>query len=146
MRGRIFFTFTIRMLEVSQLKERKKEIIARLKIRNYDGEAQIDKVLELDTKRKSTQAALDQLLSQINSSSKEIGELFKEGKTEEANKLKEGAPALKEQGKDMGDTLAKIEKLKPPFLKFQIVPTSWYLLENLLKIMRSQKNTVISLL
>lgn len=97
------------MLEVSQLKTSKEEIVARLKVRNFDGEKQIDSILELDARRKSTQGELDELLAQINSSSREIGELFKAGKTEEANKLKESAPALKDKSKDLGETLNVIE-------------------------------------
>jgi len=97
------------MLEVSQLKARKEEIIARLKVRNFDGEKLIDNILELDTLRKSTQGDLDEILSQINTSSKEIGELFKAGKTEAANEVKGSIPALKEKSKDLGDKLNIIE-------------------------------------
>jgi len=97
------------MLEVSQIKASKEELIERLKVRNFDGAAQLDKILELDDKRKSTQGQLDELLSEINSSSKKIGELFKAGNTDGANQLKEGVPALKEQSKDLGDQLNLLE-------------------------------------
>jgi len=97
------------MLEVSRLKSSKKEIIARLKVRNFDGEKLIDKVLELDGRRKSTQGELDEILYQINTSSKEIGEFFKAGKTEEANKLKGNIPNLKDNSKELGDKLNIIE-------------------------------------
>lgn len=98
------------MLEIAQIKDRKEEIIERLKVRNFDGAAQINSVLEIDARRKSTQSEQDELLSKINSSSKVIGELFKTGKSEEANKLKETIPGLKEQSKELGDTLSNLEK------------------------------------
>jgi len=97
------------MLEIAQLKDRKEEIIERLKVRNFDGAAQIESVLEIDDKRKSTQGDLDNLLAQINSSSKEIGELFKSGKTDEANKLKENIPTLKDETKKLGESLTQLE-------------------------------------
>ncbi|MBL4657521.1 MAG: serine--tRNA ligase [Flavobacteriales bacterium] len=97
------------MLEINQIRDRKEEIIERLKVRNFDGAGQIDEVLAIDDKRKSTQGELDKLLSQINVSSKEIGELFKAGKAEEANKLKADVPALKEQAKELGDGLSSLE-------------------------------------
>ena len=97
------------MLEISQLKSSKQEIIARLKVRNFDGEKLIDKVLELDGRRKSTQGELDEILYQINTSSKEIGEFFKAGKTEEANKLKGNIPTLKDNSKELGDKLNILE-------------------------------------
>ena len=97
------------MLEINRIRDRKEEIIERLKVRNFDGAGQIDEVLAIDDKRKSTQGALDKLLSQINVSSKEIGELFKAGKAKEANKLKADVPALKEQAKELGDGLSSLE-------------------------------------
>jgi len=98
------------MLEVSQIKSGRAELIKRLKVRNYDGESQIQEVLDLDEQRKSTQGELDELLAQQNASSKKIGELFKTGRVEEANKLKENAPALKEQVKELGNSLSKTEE------------------------------------
>ncbi|MBL4577782.1 MAG: serine--tRNA ligase, partial [Flavobacteriales bacterium] len=98
------------MLEVSQIKSGRAELIKRLKVRNYDGESQIQEVLDLDEQRKSTQGELDELLAQQNASSKKIGELFKTGRVEEANKLKEDAPALKEQVKELGNSLSKTEE------------------------------------
>ena len=116
------------MLEVSQLKVSKEEIIARLKVRNFDSEKLIEQVLELDTLRKSTQGDLDEVLSQINVSSKDIGELFKAGNTEEANKVKQSIPSLKERSKDLGDKLNTIEGeirsilLKIPNRPHELVP------------------------
>lgn len=117
------------MLEISQLRERKDEIATRLKVRNFDGEMQIENVLALDDKRKATQSQLDELLSQINSSSKEIGELYKSGNKDKADKVKANIPDLKDQTKELGVTLSKIENeikailLDIPNCPNKLVPT-----------------------
>ena len=97
------------MLEVSQIKASKDELIDRLQVRNFDAREPVNKIIELDEKRKLTQGQLDTLLSKINASSKEIGELFKLGKTGEANGIKEGISSLKVQSKELGETLSLIE-------------------------------------
>jgi len=98
------------MLEVSQISANKDELIDRLKVRNFDAQEPVKKVAELDEKRKSTQGQLDALLSKINTSSKEIGELFKIGKTTQANEIKDGIASWKGQSKELAETLSEIER------------------------------------
>ena len=71
------------MLEVSRIREEKDVIIERLKVRNIDVSEKLEEVLSLDTKRKETQLVMDNDLTELNSLSKEIGNLFKSGKIEE---------------------------------------------------------------
>ena len=47
-----------------------------------------DEVIKLDEERKSTQTNLDHGLAEANKIAKSVGQLFKEGKQEEANLLK----------------------------------------------------------
>jgi len=61
--------------------------------------------LELDEKRRSIQTELDATLAESNKLSKEIGTLFKTGKAQEANVLKEKTAGLKEASKKLGDDL-----------------------------------------
>ena len=65
----------------------------------------IGKVLELDEKRRSIQTELDATLAESNKLSKEFGMLFKSGKAQEANALKEKTAGLKEASKQLGDDL-----------------------------------------
>jgi len=53
---------------------------------------------------------LDNTLAQINTISKQIGELFKSGKTGEANELKSKTTELKENSKKLNESLTNIEK------------------------------------
>lgn len=93
------------MLQLQNIRENKESIITALKKRNIDAAPMIAKVLELDEKRRSIQTELDATLAESNKISKEIGVLFKTGKAQEANDLKEKTAGLKEASKKLADDL-----------------------------------------
>ncbi|MEA1786497.1 serine--tRNA ligase [Arenibacter sp. GZD96] len=94
------------MLQLHTIREDKEGIISALANRNIDARTLIEEVLALDEKRRETQTKLDATLAEANKRSKEIGELFKSGKTKEANVLKEQTGNLKEISKELSDVLA----------------------------------------
>ena len=96
------------MLQLQTIREKKDEIINALKKRNIDASPLVNGVLELDEKRRATQTQLDNILAESNKLSKEIGILFKSGKPQEANKLKEKTGALKEESKDLSEQLNSV--------------------------------------
>jgi seryl-tRNA synthetase len=98
------------MLQVSTIREHKARILAALAKRNKDFSAEIDQILLLDDLRKKTQGQLDSNLSEANKLSKEIGDLFKSGKKDEADGLKSQVALLKEASKAMEITLAETEE------------------------------------
>ena len=98
------------MLQLSALRENTERIIKRLSIKNFDGKEIIPGIILLDDKRKETQKKLDDNFAQGNIIAKEIGNLFKSGKTEEAGRLKEQTAELKSQAKELSDTLENIKK------------------------------------
>lgn len=93
------------MLQLQAIRDNKSEIIEALKKRNIDASSLIEGVLKLDEKRRATQTELDNTLAESNKLSKEIGELFKGGKAQEANALKEKTGVLKEGSKKLGEDL-----------------------------------------
>nr|WP_297786786.1 serine--tRNA ligase [uncultured Allomuricauda sp.] len=93
------------MLQIQNIRENKESIITALKKRNIDAAPMISKVLELDEKRRSIQTEMDATLAESNKLSKEIGMLFKTGKAQEANVLKEKTAGLKEASKKLGEDL-----------------------------------------
>lgn len=97
------------MLQVAVVRENKEEIIKRLEIRNLPAKELVDQVLELDDKRKKTQQELDGNLAEANALSKEIGQLFKEGKAAEANEMKAKTAELKELNHKGTEALHSIE-------------------------------------
>lgn len=93
------------MLQLQAIREQKDEMITAFKKRNIDGSVLLEEVLQLDEKRRATQTRLDSVLAESNSLSKEIGVLYKSGKTQEANGLKEKTATLKEESKQLSDEL-----------------------------------------
>lgn len=98
------------MLQIHYIRDNKQEVIDRLAIRGFDATQTIEQILEVDTKRRNTQTELDSLLAEMNSASKEIGQLFKEGKAAEANVLKEKTTQLKESTHQLQGALHEVEK------------------------------------
>ena len=89
------------MLLISTIRNNPEEVISRLEIKNFDGKATIDQIIEVDSARRKTQTELDQLLAHQNSLARQIGDLFKSGKQAEANDLKNKSSALKDESKQL---------------------------------------------
>ena len=93
------------MLQVDFIKENFSKVIDSLKKRNKDYSSDLKKIIDFNENRKKQQTKLDALLSEINNLSKQIGELFKNGKVEEANKLKKNVEIIKPEVKLLQDLL-----------------------------------------
>ena len=93
------------MLQVSYIRENKEKVINGLKKRHFKELELIDKILELDEKRRATQTELDNILSESNKISKEIGALMKAGKKEEAENAKIKTADYKELSKNLSSKL-----------------------------------------
>jgi seryl-tRNA synthetase len=76
--------------------------------RNIDIKPKLQKIIELDKKRRTTQSNLDNLLSESNQIAKKVGECFKEGKVQKAKIHKEKASISKKESKKVLDILNKI--------------------------------------
>ena len=93
------------MLQVDFIKENFSKVIDSLKKRNKDYSSDLKKIIDFNENRKKQQTKLDALLSEVNSLSKQIGELFKNGKVEEANELKKSVEKIKPEVKLLQDLL-----------------------------------------
>jgi len=96
------------MLVLQAIRENKEQFITALKKRNLDAEPLLNIVSELDEKRRAIQTQMDSTLAQLNSLSKEIGMLFKSGKAQEANALKDQTVQIKEDSKKLGEELNEV--------------------------------------
>lgn len=113
------------MLQLQAIREEKDKIISALKKRNIDAAPLLENVLRIDEKRRNTQAQLDNILAEANKISKEIGMLFKSGKAQEANVLKEKTGSLKEDSKKLGDALnTAAEELQTLLYQIPNVPNN----------------------
>ena len=96
------------MLEVKHIRAHQKEYVQALKKRNFEADSVFETILKLDERKRSTQKELDEILSESNSLSKEIGMLFKSGETEKANAAKEKTAGLKEDSKRLGEEMGQV--------------------------------------
>lgn len=88
------------MLQVNFIRDHFELALEGLKKRNVQqAERILMQVLDLDNKRKETQAERDQLQAESKSISKQIGELIKAGKKEEAEEIKTRTGLIKRQVK-----------------------------------------------
>ena len=102
------------MLTIKQILDDKEAVIRGLEKKHFAGAAEaIEKVLEINNRRKTAQTELDALLAQVNALSKSIGGLMKEGKKEEAEAAKQQVADIKEQAKALEAQMAEAaEQLK----------------------------------
>ena len=116
------------MLGLRYIQENKKSIINGIKKRGIDFSKIIEKIIDLDKKRKEKQTELDNHLANSNKIAKEIGTLFKTGETEKINSLKEKSINLKSLTKTIQEQLIEIEKslldlrIQLPNVPYEIVP------------------------
>ncbi|MCW5518991.1 serine--tRNA ligase [Aureitalea sp. L0-47] len=101
------------MLQVTEIRENKDAFIQALTKRGIDAAEDLEAVIKADETRRSTQAELDETLSQSNKFSKEIGMLYKNGEVDKANAMKEKTVELKETSKKLQEQLnAAVEELE----------------------------------
>jgi seryl-tRNA synthetase len=98
------------MLTVKTIIENREETVRRLAVKHFDATEYIDKVIDSDTVRRNTQSVLDANLAEINTISKKIGALIKEGKKEEAEAARAQVSRLKEHVKKLETTKEDAEK------------------------------------
>ncbi|MFT7614533.1 MAG: seryl-tRNA synthetase [Parvicellaceae bacterium] len=111
------------MLEVGYIRENRDEIITKMKVRNLDAAIIVDSVIEHDKARRDAQKHFDDTQAEMNSISKSIGQLFKEGKAEEANAMKAKTGELKETLVPLKANMSDAEnKLKEALYQLPNVP------------------------
>ncbi len=94
------------MLLVSTIREEKERVIAGLSKKRFSNPAPtLDKVIELDDLRKSLQLERDNLQSEANLLSKQIGEMMKTGQKEQAQTLKDRTAEIKITSKNLSEKL-----------------------------------------
>jgi seryl-tRNA synthetase len=85
------------MLEITYIRQNPEDVVTRLAVKNFDAKAIVSEVLSLDENKRSIQTKLDDVLARLNKASKEIGDLYKAGKKQEADDLKGSTTQWKEE-------------------------------------------------
>ncbi len=97
------------MIHLNYLKENTDFVIERLRIKNFEAGQYVEEILLLDKTRRSLQKQLDDNFAEQNKIAKEIGMLFKQGKSNEAQTLKDKTATLKTDAKSIEEALTATE-------------------------------------
>jgi seryl-tRNA synthetase len=98
------------MLQLSVLRENTQEVKERLNKRNPAFLNVVDEVLVLDEKTRAAKQEMENNQAEANKIAKQVGELMKNGKREEAEEVKKQSSSLKEQAKHLEEIVKQLEE------------------------------------
>ncbi|MDR6735078.1 serine--tRNA ligase [Sphingobacterium sp. 2149] len=116
------------MLQLNYIRENRDTVIERLAVKHFKEIGLIDEIISLDEERRKIQSESDALSAEANAAAKQIGDLMRQGKKEEAETVKSKSSGYKEQVKQLLDQLGTIEAslnekiVQVPNLPHQSVP------------------------
>jgi len=93
------------MIEIQTIRSNGAGVTERLRVKNFDASAIIGRLQEIDLTRRQTIKQLDDILAESKVLARQIGELFQQGRAEEAGQLKERTALLKQQSKELQESL-----------------------------------------
>jgi seryl-tRNA synthetase len=117
------------MLQVNYIRENREKVLERLSVRNFKQVELVDEVIAVDEERRSTQTSLDNLQAEANAAAKQIGDLMRSGKKEEAEEIKAKTATYKERIKGLAEELNALEEkqyqliVQLPNLPYHLVKT-----------------------
>ena len=97
------------MLNLKFIQENPELVIERLAVKRFDARTIVEKVIALYKRRNEAQNEAETEKAEMNRLSKEIGQLYKDGKASEANLAKEQTVQLKEQIKSLENEFDTID-------------------------------------
>jgi len=98
------------MLQINYIRENAADVKKRLAKKHFKNADQtIDLLLQLDEQKRAAQLQVEKNLAEGNSLAKQIGELMKSGKKDEAESIKSRTVELKESSKSLDENLKKLE-------------------------------------
>jgi len=98
------------MLTLKLIRDDKDFVINRLKIKNFDATELVEKIIACDDIRRECQFSKDNILKELNVIAKQVGQLFAQGKKDEAEQAKSKTAELKEQVKVLEAKQTEAEK------------------------------------
>ncbi len=98
------------MLQVNYIRQNRDEVLQRLGVRNFKETDLVDTVILLDDERKKLQSEFDNTQAKVNSASKDIGNLMKQGQRDMAEAMKAQVAELKIALEPLKDKMGEVEK------------------------------------
>ena len=99
------------MLPLRYITENPDLVISRLRIKNFSAEKLVEQIILLDVRRRNIQSSLDTSQAEMKISSRQIGQLFRQGRGEEAEQSREKTTLLKEEIRKLSAGLGEVELL-----------------------------------
>ncbi len=115
------------MLTINLIRDQSSHVIERLRVKNFDATEIIDRVLELDRRRRELQTESDAIQARLNTLSREIGSMMKDGRKDDADEARRGIGTMKEQQRQLAETLEEVssemqnELIRLPNLPHELV-------------------------
>jgi seryl-tRNA synthetase len=111
------------MLQVNRLRDERESVLRGLEKRRIQAAGEVDRIIELDNRRKELQTETDRLLAERNQLSKEIGGLFKQGKKAEATEMRERVTTIKDLVAEAEEEMSRVtNQLEEALLGLPNVP------------------------
>lgn len=113
------------MLQLNYIRENRNQVVERLTVKNFRQIELVDQIIALDEQRRKIQNQSDSIAAEANSSAKKIGDLIRQGKSEEVEQIKSRSAAYKEEIKSLGESLEGVEKeLQDKLVQLPNLPAS----------------------
>lgn len=97
------------MIHITAIRANSDEIVKRLSLRGLDASATIQSILDKDAESREARATMERNQSRANQIAREIGDLMKAGKRDEAEPLKAESTAIKESLKTLESRVEVLE-------------------------------------
>lgn len=111
------------MIDISILRDEPARVRQAMLDKGYKETGLIEQILALDTERREVLTSLQKVQTVTNGLAKEIGQLFREGKKDEAEQKKAESIALKDKQKTLDDSSKELsEKLQTLLLEVPNIP------------------------
>lgn len=98
------------MLPIQLFRTNKELILEGLKKKNFKDLELVDKIIDIDERRRALQVENDNLAASVNSASKNIGQLMAKGEKEKAEEMKLVVAQNKDRAREVAEDLAALEK------------------------------------
>ena len=97
------------MLPIQLFRQERERVTEGLKKKNFKELDLVDKIIDLDERRRQLQVENDAIAAAVNAGSKSIGQMMAQGKKDEAEQLKQEIAQNKEKAKEISHRLSDLE-------------------------------------
>jgi seryl-tRNA synthetase len=97
------------MIQLTYIRTAPEEVITRLGLRGIDASETVNKIVETDREARAKRSEMEQLQARGNALAKQVGELMKSGKADEANSIRQETGLIKETLKQIELRVEELE-------------------------------------